>query len=56
MQASEKELMELRRGIARLTDEARKNEDAWKRSLARQIKLLEADTLTMLLGHRSERR
>ena len=42
--------MELRRGIAGLTDEARKNEDAWKRSLARQIKLLEADTLTALLG------
>jgi diguanylate cyclase (GGDEF)-like protein len=47
--ADERELIELRRRIAALTDEARKNEDAWQRSHRREMDLLEADTLGTLL-------
>ena len=39
----------LRRRIARLTEEASKNEDAWQRSHRREMDLLEADTLGTLL-------
>lgn len=50
MQAKELEVAELRRRVARLTEEARKNEDAWKRAQAREMELLEADGLAQLLG------
>ena len=33
----------------RLTEEARKNDDAWRRAQAREMELLEADTLDALL-------
>ena len=49
MEADDRELIELRRRIAALTDEARKNEDAWQRSHRREMDLLEADTLGSLL-------
>lgn len=45
----QKEIVELRRRIARLTDEARKNEEAWKRNQQCEMQLLEADTLAALL-------
>jgi diguanylate cyclase (GGDEF)-like protein len=45
------ELAELRRRIARLADEARKNEEAWKRSQRREMALLDADNLPELFGH-----
>src|SRR5262245_23173029 len=47
--ADDRELIELRRRIAALTDEARKNEEAWQRSHRREMDLLEADTLGTLL-------
>jgi two-component system cell cycle response regulator len=50
MQAKELEVAELRRRVARLTEEARKNEDAWKRAQAREMELLEADGLSELLN------
>lgn len=43
------ELIELRRGIAQLTEEARKNEQAWKRNQECEMQLLEADSLGALL-------
>ena len=39
----------LRRRLAVLTDEARKNDEAWRRAQAREMELLEADTLDALL-------
>ena len=43
-----RELIDLRRRIAALTDEARKNEEAWQRSQRREMELLEADSLDTL--------
>jgi len=45
------EVAELRRRITRLTQEARKNEEAWKRSQRREMALLEAEDLPDLFGH-----
>jgi diguanylate cyclase (GGDEF)-like protein len=44
----DRELIDLRRRIAALTEEARKNEDAWQRSQRREMELLEAETLGTL--------
>lgn len=44
-----RELIELRRRIAQLTEEARNNEEAWKRNQECEMQLLEADTLGALL-------
>jgi diguanylate cyclase (GGDEF)-like protein len=46
--ADELELMQLR--LARFEEEARRNEEAWRRSLRCEIYLLEAETLPELLG------
>ncbi len=54
MSATELELAELRRRVARLKEEARKNEDAWKRAQAREMDLLEADKLATLLRRLTE--
>jgi diguanylate cyclase (GGDEF)-like protein len=48
MDKDDRELVSLRRRIAVLTDEARKNEDAWQRSQRREMELLEADSLATL--------
>ena len=48
MHRDDRELIDLRRRIAALTDEARKNEDAWQRSQRREMELLEAETLGTL--------
>ena len=45
----DRELKVLRRRLAVLTEEARKNDDAWRRAQAREMELLEADTLDTLL-------
>jgi diguanylate cyclase (GGDEF)-like protein len=45
----DRELTLLRRRMAVLTDEARKNDDAWRRAQAREMELLEAGTLDALL-------
>jgi len=45
----ENELMELRRRLATLTEEARRNEDAWQRAHEREMSLLEAGGLGELL-------
>lgn len=45
----DRELKILRRRLAVLTEEARKNDDAWRRAQAREMELLEADTLDTLL-------
>ena len=45
----ESELTQLRRRLAVLTEEARKNDEAWRRAQAREMELLEADTLDALL-------
>jgi len=45
----ERDLTQLRRRLAALTEEARKNDDAWRRAQAREMELLEADTLDALL-------
>jgi two-component system, cell cycle response regulator len=45
----ERELALLRGRLAALTEEARKNDDAWRRAQAREMELLEADTLDALL-------
>ena len=45
----DREITELRRRLAALTDEARKNDDAWRRAQAREMEILEADTLDSLL-------
>jgi diguanylate cyclase (GGDEF)-like protein len=50
----ERELKLLRRRLAVLTDEARKNDDAWRRAQAREMELLEADTLATLLERMTE--
>ena len=44
-----RELIQLRRRMAALTEEARKNDEAWRRAQAREMELLEADTLDALL-------
>jgi two-component system cell cycle response regulator len=49
MQPMDTELVELRRRVARLKEEARKNEEAWRRAKAREMELLEADKLVELL-------
>lgn len=48
MNEPERELRELRTRVARLTDEARKNELAWKRSQQREMALLDAEDLPTL--------
>ena len=48
MGTDDREVIELRRRIAALTDEARKNEEAWQRSHRREMELLEADSLATL--------
>lgn len=45
----DRELALLRRRLAVLTEEARKNDEAWRRAQAREMELLEADTLDSLL-------
>jgi two-component system, cell cycle response regulator len=45
----QREAKNLRRRLAALTEEARKNDDAWRRAQAREMELLESDTLDMLL-------
>ncbi len=45
----DRELTLLRRRLAVLTEEARKNDDAWRRAQAREMELLEANTLDALL-------
>jgi two-component system, cell cycle response regulator len=45
----DRELTLLRRRLAVLTEEARKNDEAWRRAQAREMELLEADTLDALL-------
>jgi two-component system cell cycle response regulator len=45
----DRELTLLRRRLAVLTEEARKNDDAWRRAQAREMELLEAHTLEALL-------
>jgi two-component system cell cycle response regulator len=47
-------LTELERRVERLADEARKNEEAWKRAQAREMELLEADDLATLLIRATE--
>jgi two-component system cell cycle response regulator len=49
-QEREQEIAQLRRRIARLTEEARNNEEAWKRNQQREMQLLEAQTLEVLLS------
>ena len=44
----ERELIDLRRRLAALTEEARKNEEAWQRSQRREMDLLDADSLDTL--------
>ncbi len=48
--ADELELAQLRRSLARFEEEARRNEQAWRRSLSCEIHLLEAERLDDLLG------
>jgi two-component system cell cycle response regulator len=48
------EVTELRSQIARLTEEARKNEETWRRSQQRAMLLLEADDLPELFDHLTE--
>ena len=45
----QREVKNLRRRLAALTEEARKNDEAWRRAQAREMELLEADTLDALL-------
>jgi len=45
----QREARNLRRRLAVLTEEARKNDEAWRRAQAREMELLEADTLDSLL-------
>lgn len=54
MQERDVEVVELRRRVARLKEEARKNEEAWKRSQAREMELLEAGGLVELLERATE--
>ena len=46
----DRELTLLRRQMAVLTEGARKNDEAWRRAQAREMELLEADTLDALLN------
>src|SRR5512143_4050956 len=46
---NDNESMELRRRLAALTEEARRNEDAWQRAHQREMSLLEAGSLAELL-------
>lgn len=48
MESEDREIINLRRQLAGLKDEARKNEEAWKRSQQRELQLLDADTLATL--------
>jgi diguanylate cyclase (GGDEF)-like protein len=48
MDKDDREIIALRRRISVLTEEARKNEDAWQRSQRREMELLEADSLGTL--------
>jgi diguanylate cyclase (GGDEF)-like protein len=50
VEADERELLELRRSVARFKTEARRNGDAWRRSRESEIQLLEAETLSALLS------
>ena len=43
------EIEHLRRRLAALTEEARRNDEAWRRAQARELALLEADGLAMLV-------
>jgi two-component system cell cycle response regulator len=43
------DVKDLRRRLAALTEEARKNDEAWRRAQAREMELLEADTVDSLL-------
>ena len=45
----DREITLLRRRLAVLTEEARKNDEAWRRAQSREMELLEADTLNALL-------
>jgi diguanylate cyclase (GGDEF)-like protein len=54
MSPDNQEVVELRRRIARLTEEARKNEEAWKRNQECEMRLLEAETLAALLSFLTE--
>jgi diguanylate cyclase (GGDEF)-like protein len=45
----DRELVLLRRQLAVLTEEVRKNDEAWRRAQSREMELLEADTLDVLL-------
>ena len=47
--SEQREIGALKRRITTLTEEARRNEDAWRRSLQREMTLLEAPTLGVLL-------
>src|SRR5690606_27969787 len=47
-------LSEFERRVERLADEARKNEEAWKRAQAREMELLEADDLATLLARATD--
>lgn len=49
MRADDREVIGLRRSLARLKAEARKNDDAWRRSKTVEIQLLEAESLSALL-------
>lgn len=49
MKELDPEVAALRQRVAELTDEARKNEDAWKRSQQREMSLLDAKDLPTLL-------
>lgn len=50
MDRESREVIDLRRRIAALRDEAKRNEDAWKRSQEREMALLDAPTLGALLA------
>jgi len=53
LQADDREVMELRRSLARLKSDARKNDEAWRRGQTTEIQLLEAESLSALLGRLS---
>lgn len=50
MERDDHEHMQLRRRLAALTDEARRNDEAWRRAQSREMALLEAESLGELLG------
>ena len=49
MEKDAHEIERLRRRLAALNEEARRNDDAWRRAQARELALLEADGLAMLV-------